>query len=112
MIPALHTLQIYEGDTLATWFAITEEDGTVVTLNGFTGEAEVRQVSDDTLILTAAVVVVPATGRFCITATPAVTAALTPSEDSLRWDCKLTNGVVVNTVVHGPAVILPEVTAS
>lgn len=112
MIPACETLYIQQGDTLNQAYQLKDNDGDVITLTGFTGTCEIRKVSDSTLIDTATITVDASNGIFYIQLTATETAALTPSEDTLHYDVKLTKGAGVYTPIHGPAVIYPEVTAS
>jgi hypothetical protein len=112
MIPSRENLYIQQGDTLNQAYQLKDNDDNIITLTGFSGTCEIRKVSDSTLIDSPSITVDASNGIFYIQLTAVETAALTPGDDALEFDVKLTKSSDVFTPVHGSAVIYPEVTAS
>ena len=112
MIPSLETLGIYQGNTMSSAYQLKDDDGDIITLTGFSGTCEIRKVSDSTLIENPSVTIDADNGIFTLGLTATETAALTPSEDRLHFDVRLTKGSGVYTPIHGPCVIYPRKTTS
>lgn len=110
MLPATYDIHIYQGDTWQRWMTISIA-GAPVDVSGYTLAAQVRRKhSDPEILATFAIDLDPQTvGRFQLTLTPTITAAL-PAKDAV-WDLQFTqpDGQVF-TYLHGKVAVSAEVT--
>jgi len=116
MIAGIYNITCEQGATFTRTFTITDPDGDIVNLTGYTGRMQVRRDIDSTATplveLTTAngrLVIVPLLGEITITLTPQLTAPIT--RDGV-YDLEIvnTNSGVVYRVLKGSFKIDKEVT--
>jgi hypothetical protein len=108
--PTNYPLNIKIGDTETVTVTRQKDDGTPINISGRTYSAQVRtKASSPTPLATFNCAIVDAAnGIFACTLPAATTAALSPA--NAVWDLQEVNGVVVTTLLTGPAYIEKDVT--
>jgi hypothetical protein len=104
-------LVIYQGDTCRFTVTVTDANGTVINLTGYTAAAQLKSDFDDaTPTNFTCTISTPASGIVSVVMSAATTAGLTPGSDYI-WDVQVTQpGGDVRTYLAGDVTVVPEVT--
>ena len=100
---------IDQGTTFATTIDVTDEDGNIVNLTGFTGAAQMRKHYTSTAQTAFTVSISAATGEVTLAMTANVTNNTAPGR--YIYDCELTDGSgTVSRLIEGIVTVTPGVT--
>lgn len=102
-------IDIDQGTTFATTIDVTDEDGNIVDLTGFTGAAQMRKHYTSTTYYAFTVSITAATGQ--VTLSMAANATSNVAAGRYVYDCELTDSLgTVSRLVEGIVTVSPGVT--
>ena len=100
---------IDQGTTFATTIDVTDEDGNIVNLTGFTGAAQMRKHYTSTAQTAFTVSISAGTGEVTLAMTANVTNNVAPGR--YMYDCELTDTTgTVSRLIEGIVTVTPGVT--
>lgn len=102
-------ITIDQGTSFATTIDVTDEDGNIVNLTGFTGAAQMRKHYTSGTAFTFTVDITAATGEVTLSLTANTTSNIAPGR--YVYDCELTDASgTVSRLVEGIVTVTPGVT--
>jgi hypothetical protein len=101
-------LTIDQGTTFTTTITITDDDGTALNLNGYTGAAQIRKHYTSSSSVSFVVSITAATGEVTLSLSADATGNLVAGR--YVYDCELTNSGTVSRVLEGIVTVTPQVT--
>lgn len=101
-------LVIDQGSTFSTTISLTDDDGEVIDLTGYSGLSQIRKHYTSITSVPFTVTITPATGQVRLSLTATVTAAL--ASGRYVYDVELTTGSTISRVLEGIVTVSPEVT--
>lgn len=101
-------LVIDQGTTFTTTITVTDDEGTALDLNGYTGAAQIRKHYTSSNSVNFTVSITAATGEVTLSLTANATANIVAGR--YVYDCELTNSGTVSRVLEGIVTVTPQVT--
>jgi hypothetical protein len=101
-------LVIDQGATFTTTITITDDDGDVIDLTGYTGAAQIRKHYTSLTAVSFTVAVNESGGEVTLSLTSNQTANI--SSGRYVYDCELTRSGTVSRVLEGLITVTPQVT--
>lgn len=101
-------LVIDQGATFTTTITITDDDGAVIDLTGYTGAAQIRKHYTSLTAIPFTVAVNETEGEVTLSLTANQTANI--SSGRYVYDCELTRSGTVSRVLEGLITVTPQVT--
>ena len=101
-------LVIDQGATFTTTITITDDDGEVIDLTGYTGAAQIRKHYTSSTAVAFTVVVNESEGEVTLSLTANQTANISSSR--YVYDCELKKSGTVSRVLEGLITVSPQVT--
>lgn len=102
-------ITIDQGTSFATTIDVTDEEGNIVDLTGFTGAAQMRKHYTSGTAFTFNVAITAATGEVTLSFSANSTSNMSPGR--YVYDCELTDsGGLVSRLVEGIVTVTPGVT--
>lgn len=101
-------LVIDQGATFTTTISITDDDGNIIDLTGYTGAAQIRKHYTSLTAVNFAVSVNEANGEVTLSLTASQTGNIVAGR--YVYDCELTRSGTVSRVLEGIVTVTPQVT--
>ena len=109
--PKRYDIELYQGDTFSFALVLKNSGGTPINVTGWTAQAQVRKVSDDSPGETPTMTVVVGTtdGKLTISLSDTGTAAL-QGETEYKYDVQVNDGTEKRTFIGGKITVTEDVT--
>lgn len=101
-------LVVDQGSTFTTTITLTDDDGTILNLTGYTGAGQIRKWYTSTNAVSFSVAIAPTSGEVTLQLSATTTANMAAGR--YVYDVELTTGSTVSRVLEGLITVTPEVT--